>query len=255
MKYVVLLLISCLLVFPAMAQLGNIRGVAQEVRAQGEEQSVKLYDAMLREHVDADGWVDYAAIVEKPHRLDTFVRSLAKIDLKAMEDDEHLATLINAYNAFTLQLIVQNYDDGELESIRDLHDGKPWNEKMWRLGGEVVSLNQIEHEMIRPVFDEPRIHWALVCAAYSCPPLRNEAYSAAKLEEQLRSQETYVHHHERFLQVKPDGLYVTKLYEWYGSDFGDPLKYVLQQRRMNNPPDKLRFLPYDWSLNSVENKP
>lgn len=215
---------------------------------------VELYERVLR-HVDADGWVDYAVIAAQPMDLMAYTDALAMVDLAQMDEDERLATLINAYNAFTLRLIVERFDGGKLMSITALDGGKTWDVKRWTLGGEVVSLNHIEHSMIRGQFDEPRIHWALVCAAYSCPPLRSEAYRAEKLEQQLASQEAYVLNfkHDRFIQRDGNTVRVSKLFDWYGSDFGEWKRYIAE--RVQVPTDvEWGFIEYRWPLNDVRNR-
>ena len=133
-------------------------------------------------------------------------------------------------------------------------------------GGNVWSLNQIEHEQIRPKFVEPRIHFVLVCAAVGCPPLRNEAYEAKRLDEQLAEQTEYVHAHSTWFQFDADANVVrlTKLYNWYGGDFeqvaGDVLQFAaryspeLKQALANDALPRIEWLPYDWKLNSVEIK-
>jgi hypothetical protein len=96
-----------------------------------------------------------------------------------MGRNEKLALLINAYNAFTLKLIVERLP---VQSILDIPAAERWDAVRWKVGGQVWSLKQIEHEQIRPKFTEPRVHFALVCAAVGCPPLRNEAYDASRLD-------------------------------------------------------------------------
>lgn len=224
------------------------------------------YDALLRAHVGPLGFVDYDALAADPAALSAYVRSLAAPDLldglDGLDNDAKLAALINAYNAFTLQLIVQNYGGGAasggLKSITDLHGGKPWDQKIWDLAGQTVSLNQIEHEMIRKEFPgEPRIHWAVVCAAYSCPPLRAEAYTAKGLEEQLADQERRVllAGDKRFLDASGPAIRVTKLFEWYGHDFGDDWRTYVTQRLKPEEAKYGGFLDYDWRLNAMKNRP
>ena len=207
---------------------------------------------MLGKHVNAAGGVDYAGIAADPAALDAFVASLAAPGPAAdAPAHERLAYLINAYNALTMHFIIE---EGIPASIRDLADGKPWDVKRWNLAGETVSLNQIEHEMIRPVFNEPRIHWSLVCAAYSCPPLRTEAYRADRLEEQLASQEAYVLNfdHPRYVVRDGDQVKVSPLFDWYGGDFGDPKAYAAQRLGVK-PAAITGFVGYDWKLNSQKN--
>ncbi|MEM1107133.1 MAG: DUF547 domain-containing protein [Planctomycetota bacterium] len=217
------------------------------------------YDTLLREHVDDLGFVDYDALAASPQTLSSYVESLAAPTLfEDQSRDAKLATLINAYNAFTLQLILDHYDnDQPPNSITDLYGGKPWDQKIWNLAGQTVSLNQLEHEMIRAEFpEEPRIHWAVVCAAYSCPPLRAEAYTAADLESQLTDQEHRVllAGDTRFVKKQGDTLGVTQLFNWYGSDFGDDWKTYLRER-LSSDTTAHSFLDYNWDLNSQPNRP
>jgi len=221
------------------------------------------FDRLLKKHVSPDGWVDYAGLVGDADQLDAYIKTLAQSQIEEMDRNQRLALLINAYNAFTLRLILDYYP---LKSIKDIPTAKRWADKRWQIGSLTLSLNQIEHEQIRPHFKEPRIHFALVCAAVGCPPLRNEAYVADRLEAQLASQSRYVHSHDRWLRFdlsQPDVVYLTSLYNWYGGDFeqsaGSVLNFAAQYAPTlkmaldNGGQPQIRWLDYDWSLNSREN--
>ncbi len=176
---------------------------------------------------------------------------------------EKLALLVNAYNAFTMRLILDHYP---VKSIKDIPAKKRWDDKRWQVGSQTWSLNQNEHEQIRPNFKEPRIHFALVCAAVGCPPLRSEAYAANRLAEQLEEQAEYVHSHDRWFQFASgkDVVQLTSLYNWYGADFEQVAGSILNFAARYSPPLKaaldsghkisVRWLNYDWSLNSQENE-
>lgn len=155
------------------------------------------FDALLRTQVDADGLVDYAGLKDAHAELDAYIRSLAAAPFEQLGRDEKLALLINAYNAFTLRLVLDHWP---LASIRHIPGKRRWDAPRWRLAGETLSLNQIENERIRPRFKEPRIHFALVCAARGCPPLRAEAYTGARLSAQLADQARRVHSDGRWLR-------------------------------------------------------
>ena len=227
------------------------------------------FNELLQKHVDADGWVDYEGFKSDSEALDQYIDLLSKAPVKELGRNHRLATLINGYNAFTIRLILDNYP---LESIEKIPEELRWDAEQWNLGGEIYSLNQIEHELIRPNFKEARIHFAVVCAAVGCPPLRNEAYTMDRLEEQLEEQARYVHSHKTWFQFI-DGtddedamVKLTKLYEWYGGDFtqvaeskleyaakySDELKSYLDDE--DNDPPKQESLDYDWALNSKANK-
>jgi uncharacterized membrane protein YdjX (TVP38/TMEM64 family) len=152
------------------------------------------YDKLVKAHVAPGGWVDYEGLKKDAEHLDSYLRSLADALFDDLGRDQKLALLLNAYNAFTLRLILDYYP---VDSIRSIPAEKRWDAKRWQIGGYTWGLNQIEHEQIRPKFREPRVHFALVCAAIGCPPLRSEAYTADRLEEQLEDQARYVHGHKR----------------------------------------------------------
>lgn len=222
-----------------------------------------LFDGLLREQVIEGGFVNYAALSQDSAALDQYIGLIAAADVDTLGRDERLAYLINAYNAFTLRLILDHYP---IESIKDIAGSQRWDANRWVIGGEIYSLNQIEHELIRPNFAEPRIHFALVCAAVGCPPLRNEAYSGAELEAQLTDQAEYVHTHPRWFQLGEDqsDLKLTALYDWYGNDFTQKASSVVAYAAQYSPElvrritageePRVTFLDYSWELNSVANQ-
>ncbi|MBK8915368.1 MAG: VTT domain-containing protein [Phycisphaerales bacterium] len=222
------------------------------------------FDSLLRKHVSKGGWVDYEGLKADSAILDAYIASLEKAPFDSLGRDEKLALLINAYNASTLRLILDHYP---VKSVKDIPDAKRWADKRWKVAGGTWSLNQIEHEQIRPKFREPRVHFALVCAAIGCPPLRAEAYTGARLGTQLADQTQYVHTHDRWFRFdsKSDVVKLTKLYDWYGDDFkqvaGTLLAYVgthskdLQAALDAKKPPRIEWLDYDWRINSRENRP
>jgi hypothetical protein len=223
----------------------------------------RAFEALLRKYVDDDGGVEYAGLAGEAARLDAYIDSVSKAPFDQLGRDEKLALLINAYNAFTLRLIIEYHP---VRSIRDIPASKRWEDRRWNVGGHVWSLNQIEHEQIRPKFNEPRIHFALVCAAVGCPPLRTEAYTAERLEDQLEDQTRHVHGHDRWYRYDHDRNVVelTKLYDWYRGDFeqaaGSVTAYAaaysadLKRALAAGAPPKVRWLEYDWSLNDKRDR-
>jgi uncharacterized membrane protein YdjX (TVP38/TMEM64 family) len=232
-------------------------------KADGPTFDHSLFDALLKKYVNDVGLVDYKGLKKDAERLDKYIAALAKAPIDQMGRDQRLALLINGYNALTLRLILDHYP---IKSIKDIPADKRWDDKRWNIGGHVWSLSQIEQEQIRPHFKEPRIHFALVCAAIGCPPLRSEAYTADRLQEQLQAQAVYVHAHDRWFQFDPkiNTLRLTSLYNWYGGDFeqvaGSVVKYAaryspaLQNALDTGRTPKAQFLDYDWSLNSQEGR-
>lgn len=222
------------------------------------------FDSLLRKHVDPDGWVDYEGLRSDAAKLETYIASLAKAPFDSLGRDEKLALLINAYNAFTLRLILDHFP---IESIKDIPASKRWKGKRWHIGTLVLSLDQIEHEQIRAKFEEPRVHFALVCAAIGCPKLRNEAYRAEAIDGQLEDQTLYAHGHRRWFRFEPGNntVHLSKLYDWYGGDFKQAAGSVaafaarysspLAQALKGGRKPRIRWLDYDWALNDKSNAP
>ncbi|MBK8173738.1 MAG: DUF547 domain-containing protein [Rhodospirillales bacterium] len=239
------------------------------------------WDALLRKHVvvSPDGTesrVDYQGFKAERSALDAYLAELSAIseaDFDAWSRDERLAFLINAYNAFTIDLILTAYPN--LHLIRDLGSlaASPWQHPFFTLLGARHSLDDIEHKMIRApgAFDEPRVHFALVCASIGCPMLRNEAYTAdhldAQLEDGLRNF-LADRSRNRFVPA-PRSLEISRIFDWYGGDFSkgergftsvaatlgayadlladDPTaRTAIRERRV-----PISFLDYDWDLNDT----
>ena len=217
------------------------------------------FDALLKAHVDDEGFVDYPGLKDDRGKLDAYAKTIADAPFDDLGRDEKLALLLNAYNAFTLQLILDHYP---VKSIKDID--KPWDQRDFTFAGEKVTLNEMEHRRIRPKFAEPRVHFALVCAAFSCPKLRNEAYTGDKLDAQLQDQSDYSMTHPRWLQLDGESLKLTSIMDWYGGDFdktvGSPLKFAAEHnekvKKLVDAGKKpgVGFLNYDWSLNSQANR-
>jgi len=222
------------------------------------------FDAILHRHVSPGGWVEYEGLKEDAGELDGYIAALARAKPDDLGRDERLALLLNAYNAFTLRLIL---DHLPIASIKDIPAEERWDAKRWNFAGVTYSLNQIEHELIRPKFAEPRVHFVLVCAAVGCPPLRGEAYTGEQLEAQLTDQSVYIHSHPRWIRVhaETNEVELTSLYDWYGSDFTQAAPTVLEFAARYSPDvdamlrsgatPKVKFLDYSWALNSARNRP
>ncbi|MBI1903709.1 MAG: VTT domain-containing protein [Planctomycetia bacterium] len=235
---------------------------AYEEKPDGPTFDHATLDDLLKSHVDEDGWVDYQGLKQDAVKLDAYIQRVANAPFDEMGRNQKLALLLNAYNAFTLRLILDYY---AVPSIQAIPADQRWDDVRWQVGSHTWSLYQIENEQIRPKFKEPRIHFALVCAAVGCPRLRDEAYRADRMDQQLEDQSLYVHGHGRWFQFDPDQdvVRLTRLYLWYGGDFkqvaGSVLSYAARyspelKRALDtgsNP--RIEWLPYGWALNSKEN--
>lgn len=225
--------------------------------------------------------VDYAALQDRRADLATYLDQLAGTDPAALgsaSDEVQLAFWINAYNACMLDRVSANYpirkNAGLVGSIRNAFADRPDN-SVWQIrdvftgpfcdvAGATRSLDQIEHEIIRPTWGEPRIHFAVNCAALSCPPLAAEAYVPERLDDQLdRAVRGLVANPEHFLidRSGAGSLTLNRVLDWYGDDFGGRnglldffARYVSQEDAevLRRPSLDVRFFEYDWTLNDLD---
>jgi hypothetical protein len=210
-----------------------------------------------------DGLADYAAL-KSDERLAAFIAALEKTDLEPLSRGERLAYWINTYNAVTLKLMA---DAWPVESIMKLNAGKPWDLPLFTPRGAdvAITLNHIEHEIIRKQFGDARIHFALVCAAVSCPPLISEPYAPETLETQLDRQTRAFLHDDRRNRYERDAhtLRLSPLFDWYAVDFGgasgvvdyvSPYLPEADQRALakHKRHPAVVFTDYDWAPNAVK---
>ena len=196
--------------------------VVKETKKVAVNQSFDYQDfaEVLETHVDEQGLVDYVGLQANREQLDSFNQALGAVSPEtyaSWSEAEQIAFLTNAYNAFTLQSIIDQQPIKE--SIRDIRG--VWNKRKFSLAGEEKTLDNIEHDTLRKDFNEPRIHVALVCAAISCPPLRNEPYLPEKLDAQLDDQTAKFANsiHGFNLDRRDDRVYLSSIFKWYGKDF------------------------------------
>lgn len=223
----------------------------------------RLWDQLLHAHV-REGRLDYARLLEERAPLDRYLQRAAGVSAAQFEvwsPPQQLAFLLNLYNAATVRLVLDHYP---IRSIKELGRWfrSPWKLPAVRLWGEERTLDELEHQIIRPRFQEPRVHFALVCAARGCPPLRPEAYVAGRLEEQLEDQG------RRFLSQRAKNrvdaaartVYLSPIFKWYRQDFEKAADSVLAFLKPYWPPGvvvpdedrfRIRYTAYDWSLNDA----
>ncbi len=223
------------------------------------------FDGLLKKHVDADGWVNYEGIIKDKEILNSYLDQVRENppDVKTWSRNEQLAYWINAYNAFTLDLVTKHYP---LQSIKDIGSKiqipfviSPWDKKfIYIKGRKRMDLNNIEHGIIRKKFNEPRIHFAVNCASYSCPVLRNEAYVSDKLDSQLDEQARKFINDPRRNKITPESAKLSKLFSWYGGDFTKETNLKAFIAKYSNvevtKSTMVSYLKYQWQLNSVQNK-
>ena len=224
-------------------------------------------DRVLKTYVKNER-VDYAALKANPQDLDAWLKSAGAVteaDFNRWTQPQQLAFLINLYNAATLRLILDHYPIQSIKDIGNVFKG-PWKQEVVSLHGKKVTLDYLEHGVLRKKYAEPRVHFAIVCAAKGCPSLRAEAFVADKLNEQLDGQGRV------FLGTKAKNrwdakggvLYLSPIFKWFSEDFekksGSVVKFVTpffppedQKAIAAARSPELRFTDYDWSLNSQRN--
>lgn len=223
----------------------------------------QLLNRYVQQDTQGVNRVAYQAFTSKDRdRLDRYLAQFQDTDVSLLSRDQQLALWINLYNAATVDVILENYP---VDSIRDISDGLlsfgPWDDPVIVVNGRSLTLNDIEHRIIRPVFKEPRIHYALNCAATGCPNLMNRAWQAHTLERDLAAAERAYVNDPRGVTVGADGkLTLSKIYVWFREDFGATEADVLARLQTVADPElaaaikaqgRVSRYAYDWSLNEV----
>jgi len=171
-------------------------------------------DRVLQEHVNATGEVDYEAI-QQQDALNAYLTSLADV-AEPSDPDAQLAFWINAYNAATIDLIADHYP---LQSIRELDGGNPWDARRFVIAKKRHTLNQIQHRELKPIAD-PRFHAAISCASKGCPPLRQQAYTAESIDQQLdTATRVWLTNGGALIDRESQTVQISRIFEWYPDDF------------------------------------
>ena len=223
--------------------------------AQGVDNS--LYAGLLKKYVK-DGVVNYQGFKNEESVLDKYLKVLEEVDSKILSRNEQFAFYINAYNSWTIKLILSGYPD--VKSIKDLGSlfKSPWKKKICRIDDKIITLDDIEHNILRPRFKDPRVHFAINCAAKSCPPLRSEPYRKGELDQQLDEMTRAFINDLENNRLEDHTLYVSSIFKWFKEDFNKDiisffLKYakgdLKDQLEAGRGKIKVKYLDYDWSLN------
>ncbi|MGE3166355.1 MAG: DUF547 domain-containing protein [Planctomycetota bacterium] len=245
-----------------VARVAEGHPLTAKVRAGLRDDSGTTFDhapftALLQAHVRG-ARVDYAALAQDRAALSAYLERLAQADVSTLGPSEQTAFFINAYNAYTLELILNHYP---LESIRDLAD--PWKQEICRVAGERVSLDFIEHQVLRvpELLGDPRVHFAVNCASISCPPLQGEAFVGARVEQQLEHAAHATLSDPRYVAVDKSCVRVSPIFDWFAADFvaakGSVAAFVSGYRpdltQLAEQGDAaLCYFGYDWRLNDIE---
>ena len=217
----------------------------------------QIYASLLKKHV-IDKRVNYDGFKKDEKLLDNYLSILSQTDVESLSGNNLFAFYINVYNAFTIKLILTKFPG--INSIKEIGGffSNPWSKKFILLRGRTVSLDHIEHDILRPKFKDPRVHFAINCASKSCPPLLNEPYEGKTLEIQLDDQTKKFINDKKNTFIKGDTLFISKIFKWFKKDFSDnPLSFIKRhasgelKEKLNSYGENinLSYQAYDWSLN------
>ncbi|MCU0539904.1 MAG: DUF547 domain-containing protein [Desulfobacterales bacterium] len=225
--------------------------------AAGNSVDHALFGELLDKYVH-EGVVNYAGFKAEENKLDRYLAVLENTNSDTLGRKEQFAFYINAYNAWTIKLILTGYPG--VKSIKDLGSifQSPWKREFVRINGKTLTLDEIEHKILRPRFKDPRVHFAVNCASKSCPPLVSEPYRGAVLNAQLDQVTRNFINTPGNCRLEGDTFWVSSIFKWFSEDFNDDpvgfhqkystgdLNQRLQEKggRLN-----VRYLDYDWSLN------
>jgi len=279
MKRIPLLILSAVtLLTAATAQDRAQDPTAAAVKAQpaGFDQEHKVFDKLLHDFVHEGGFVDYKGLAKRRSELDTYLKSLEAVtplEFAKWTDSQRQALWINAYNAYTIRLILDNYPVDSIKDLGGLFSSVFSKEiiPLQRLasvdkrseagGSDPLSLGEVEHDLLAKISKKPLFHFAIVCASWSCPQLRNEAYTGDKLEKQLAAQARQFLSDTRKndIHIRSGKLRVSKIFDWAEDELdGYPggiralLKDFAPESVTGDPAfakAKLKYRDYDWSIN------
>ncbi|MEM9718527.1 MAG: DUF547 domain-containing protein [Bacteroidota bacterium] len=232
-------------------ELESIPNAPEEIPVAPEPMGIShtIWNSLVSKYVTRSGKVNYKGFISDKANLQSYLELLStNPPTSTLSPKAQLAYWINAYNAFTVKLIIDNYP---LKSITDL--GEPWDKAFINIGGKTYTLNQIEHEIIRKQFKEPRIHFAVNCASISCPKLLNEAYTEAKLEAQLTTQTKSYLNNPAENVLSSSKVELSSLFDWYKEDFtksGSVIDFVNTYANTKvNAGAVVSYKEYNWALN------
>ena len=246
--YTFIIMLSFVAAVPGPAEPGRTSTANHEIWAD-----------LLRRYVKPGG-VDYSGFKAEEDRLDQYLKILENTDPDKLPRNEQYAYYINVYNAWTIKLILSDYPG--VKSIKDFGTilKSPWQKRWVRINGETITLDEVEHEILRPRFKDPRVHFAINCSAVSCPPLRPEPYRGRTLDQQLDdSTRSFVNDESRY-RLDGNNLFVSRIFKWFSEDFSDGelefyLKYaqgdLKEKLAARKGTLKVKYLHYDWSLNDL----
>lgn len=284
---VLAIILTALLIQPSQNSITIMSYGLEEVRSENFDHSYSSYNMLLNQNVD-DAKVNYQGFIDQRAEFAAFLRTLGSVDendFQTWTEEQKLAFWINAYNAFTIKAIIDHYPIKRSFSLVGLFYAPSnsilqikgvWTKLQFRAVGRMVTLDEIEHEILRKEFNEPRIHMAINCASISCPDLSSEAYTSGKLEEQLTEASIdFVNDPQKgvLVNMKNGKVKLSKIFKWFGEDFiknygnnnlfnnyslkenavlnfsADHINSNETKKYLMNNKLKIGYLGYDWHLN------
>lgn len=214
-----------------------------------------VWNTLLNKHVNSEGWVNYKGFQADRSELNTYLAYLAKTNPKTWSAQKQKAFWMNAYNAFTVKMILDHYP---LKSITDIKKGdkNAWDIPYATIGGKLYTLNAIEHKILRKDFDDPRIHVGINCASYSCPPILNQAFTEGNVNTLLdKAFRAFVNDPLRN-NIQANQIKISQLFDWFSGDFskkGSVIDYLNKYSKVKiSKTAKVEYLDYKWALNEAK---
>lgn len=238
---------------PVTPKAPTVTDMAPQVASAKTSQQIpplshNAWHKLLQKYVSSTGQVDYAGFKQSRAKLADYLMLLQTHPPQRWPKAKEMAYWINLYNAATVLLIIDHYP---LQSITQLDNGNTWSIKRIKVGNKTYALDEIEKQKLLKRFGDPRVHFAVNCAARSCPPLLNKAYTAANLEAQLEAQTRAFINNSMYNQLQKRKVTISKIFDWYAEDFGNDVVAYLQRYAQTSINDnaKVQFNTYDWKLN------
>lgn len=223
----------------------------------------EILDQYLSTEASGVNLFEYGAVSESDHKaLKSYIKSLEALDPRQYKRDQQLAYWVNLYNALTVDVVLDAYPVKSILKIGgSFFSPGPWNKKYLTIADQKLSLNNIEHGILRPIWKDSRIHYAVNCASYSCPNLSATAYTAENVDGQLTIAAKDYINNPRGIKVIGDDLLLSKIFDWYQIDFGANERELLQQLATHAEPQLAERLKnhkgdidygYNWDLNEAK---
>ncbi|MEX0965653.1 MAG: DUF547 domain-containing protein [Bacteroidia bacterium] len=242
-------------------QCSYTKKVDIDFKEAGEDVSHEAWSELLQKHLKS-GFMDYEGMQERRQELQAYLEYLGNNPPHREEwtQEEQIAYWINLYNAATVELVLRHYP---VESIKDIGSkiavpfvNTPFDISFIKVGEKELSLNNIEHGILRKYWEEPRIHFAINCASFSCPALRNEAYNGETLNRQLDEQTRRFLQNDQLNRINPEAPQVSQIFSWFSGDFkkksGTVINFINQYSKIRIKENAdLEYIDYDWRLNDA----